>query len=166
MSATLEDKLWQFALDVYGVEGVSAELLEVQNRCGADVCIGLTAAYAASHGSVPDVATLAAWDAAIKDWRRTVVRRLRAVRTAIKAEAATSSKVGGLRRVVLDAEVQAERLQLAKLAAHLRASVLSSIAHREERDRVIAAIANAMMLWTDEPVAMPRLVQASILQRL
>lgn len=124
MSATL----WQLALDVYGVEGVSAELLEVQNRCGADVCIVLTATFAARQGSVPDVATLAAWDAAIK------------------AEAPTSSKVGDLRRVVLDAEVQAERLQLAKLAVHLRASVLSSIAHREERDRVIVAIANAMML--------------------
>lgn len=153
------DLLWQFALDVYGVEGVAAECIDAQNSHCVDVCVLLTAVYAAAQGFVPTQEALVSWDDAVKDWRQTVVRQIRAVRNALKALDADSD-VSVLRKAVLATELQAERLEIQQLAAAYATTALPKQSDLEPRDRVLQTLAHVAVLYECETLVMPRLAQA------
>ncbi|MGE4221653.1 MAG: TIGR02444 family protein [Alphaproteobacteria bacterium] len=113
------DRLWAFSLRVYGDPAVAATCLDLQDRHGIDVNLLLWAAWAGADGVRLDRATIAAAVDATRPWRDSVVRPLRAVRRAMKADLGTVSAAAGagLRASIKAAELAAERLEQRALAA-------------------------------------------------
>ena len=117
-SSTLD--LWDFTLSVYGAEGVSAAVIGLQERCGADVNLLFLCCWCGATGRGPlGPETLAAADATVAAWREGVTQPLRAVRDAIKADQslATMPDAMEMRRKVLAAEVDSERVAQLRLEA-------------------------------------------------
>lgn len=120
--------LWRFVLDVYGRDGVPQACLGLQDRRGQDVCLLLFALWAgAARGRRLDGADLERLRAAAAPWHHEVVRGLRAVRKRLKSgpAPAPSPATEALRARVQAAEIEAERIELAALAAALPAERLS-----------------------------------------
>lgn len=90
----------------------AAACLRCQDEAGADVTVLLYLLWRAADGWLLDGTSIAAADAAVSEWRTEVVQPLRAVRRALKptSEAALRSQVAA-------AELAAERIALARLAA-------------------------------------------------
>jgi uncharacterized protein (TIGR02444 family) len=166
VSVSLNDKLWQFALDAINVEGVAAECLAVQDRYGVDVCILLAAAFAAVEGHPLTVGEVGRWNEAVAGWRETVVRPLRKVRQELKEQAAVDPSVVELRRAILAAELQAERRELEMLAeqiALLPDTPAPATLDREQR--ISDAISAALTIFSQDTITMPRLLDASCRRR-
>ncbi len=111
---------WDFSVKVYGADGVKDACLALQ-RAGLDVNMALWIAWLAHEGRDPAPALGRAM-ALSAAWKDAVVAPLRAARDALKPAPGfvPESEAGALRRRVLDAEVEAERMQqeaLAELAA-------------------------------------------------
>lgn len=116
--------LWRFVLDVYGRDGVAAACLGLQDRRGQDVCLLLFALWAgAARGRRLDGEDLGRLRAAAAPWHAEVVRGLRAVRRRLKSgpAPAPSPATEALRARIQAAEIEAERIELAALAAALGA---------------------------------------------
>lgn len=161
MSVPLNEKLWQFALEVYGVEGVAAECLAIQASHDVDVCLLLATGVAAREGLSPDLAIVRQWDAAVADWRQTCIKPLRKVRQDLKSQASDSPDVADLRRAELAAELQAERRELNMLAEEI--AVLagnSGSSGLDDDDRVRAALAALLSVFGADVAAMPMLLGA------
>jgi uncharacterized protein (TIGR02444 family) len=113
---------WTFALEVYGDEGVSAACLDLQDRRMVDVNVLLMAAYGrAVLGRELGPDEVAGLDAQVRDWRAAVVWPLRAVRRHLKPMVTGSgvAPVQRLRDSVKALELEAEQIELARLAEHL-----------------------------------------------
>ncbi|MFM2042968.1 MAG: hypothetical protein RLY86_1544 [Pseudomonadota bacterium] len=113
--------LWDWSLSVYGQPGVAAACLGAQDRHGADVNLLLWAAWAgAVHGHRLTAGEVQTARAAVAAWHRDVVLPLRAVRRRLKhgPAPAPDSATEPLRARVKAAELEAERLEQAVLAAH------------------------------------------------
>ena len=115
----MAETFWAFSLTTYARPGVSAACIALQDEYGADVDMALYALWCASRGHRLDADELRAMDETVAAWRDAVVRPLRQVRRALKpppppvpAEAAA-----GLRRDLLAAELEAERLQQSVMEA-------------------------------------------------
>lgn len=108
--------LWDFTLAAYGGPGASAACIALQNGRGADVNLLF---YACWHPGPIDAAGIAAAEAAVAPWRNRVVEPLRAVRDAIRAgiDGAPAEAAATLRKTVLGAEIEGERIAQAILAA-------------------------------------------------
>lgn len=109
----------EFALGVYGADGVSAACLSLQGRCAVDVNLVLFAAYlGARRGRT--ITTLDVDRAAgrVQRWNREVVAPLRDLRNRLSdgPPPAPSAATAELRKQVKDAELQAEMLELAEPA--------------------------------------------------
>ncbi|MBP2230680.1 uncharacterized protein (TIGR02444 family) [Azospirillum agricola] len=103
---------WDFSLAVYGRPGVPAACLALQDGRGVDVNLLLFAAWAGMDcAAALSPAALERIDAAVADWRREVVRPLRAVRRRVKAED------DGLYARMKAVELEAERIQQDRLFA-------------------------------------------------
>jgi uncharacterized protein (TIGR02444 family) len=111
----------QFALELYGSEGVAAACLHLQNRHTLDVNLVLFAAFIGARRR--QALTTSCLDAArsrVDAWHREVVRPLRAVRQRLKTGPApapnelTTRLRGKLQQVEIDAEL-IELDQLAEL---------------------------------------------------
>src|SRR5690606_9960690 len=119
--AAEDTPLWQFSLAVYAAEGVAAECLALQERCGLDVNLLLFAAYAAVVEGVslePD--DIAAAEAEVAKWHDEIVRGLRAVRRALKPISLAEQDprrdaAAALRARVKNAELDAEKIEQAML---------------------------------------------------
>jgi uncharacterized protein (TIGR02444 family) len=110
--------LRDFAFAVYGVDGVSAACLRLQDRFGLDVNLVLAAAYlSAVRGRVlvPDALTRLA--EAVSPWHDDVVRPLREVRRRLKAgpPPAPDSRTQTLRDRLKALELEAEMIELSEL---------------------------------------------------
>jgi uncharacterized protein (TIGR02444 family) len=149
------DALWRFARTVYGRPGVATACLELQDRFGANVVLLLYAAWA---GAVHDIALtdtdLAQARSIAVPWHTDVVEPLRHVRRRLKfgPAPAPSPATAELRARLQALEIDAERLELAALAAIL--STDSDTADSDTSDRADATAANLSRL-VPSPAAAP-----------
>ncbi len=104
---------WAFSMALYGQPGVSAACIALQDEHGADVDMVLFALWCATSGHALTSAEVAAVDDAVAGWRESVLQPLRAARRALKPPPAQSdaATAEALRRQLLTAELEAERLQ-------------------------------------------------------
>ncbi|WP_375284644.1 TIGR02444 family protein [Marinicauda pacifica] len=109
------DEFWSFSTGVYAGEGVPAACLAFQSE-GLDVNLGLWICWVAARGGEP----LDGLDAAMAlsaPWKQQVVEPLRAARNGLKPapDGFEGEEAQALRRTILKAELEAERLQQARL---------------------------------------------------
>ena len=113
----LEGPHWDFALRLYGRDGVAPACLVLQDEAGVDVIVLMMALFAASRGAAAGtVADVAALDAQVRGWRDDVVRPLRAVRRRMKEMRPGGPHIEALRNRIKADELQAEKIELAMLA--------------------------------------------------
>lgn len=111
---------WAYSLAVYGRPGVSEAMIRLQDRYGADVNILLLCCWRAETGRpAPDTAGLRTLVESVAPWRKRVVEPLRALRRDMKGgiAGAPTAAAEALRGEVRRAELEAERLEQAMLAA-------------------------------------------------
>lgn len=113
---------WDFALFVYGHDGVAEICLDLQDRHGVDVNVLLIALFALSEKGVQlGLADIADADAHVRAWRDEVVWPLRTIRRRLKQgpAPAPSRESETLRTAVKKAELEAEQIEQAVIAAWL-----------------------------------------------
>lgn len=103
--------LWDFSLAVYGRDGVKEACLSFQDA-GGDVNVGLFVCWTALQGRDPNP-VLAPLLETSSQWRSSVVEHLRSARNALKPgpEYVPEETALALRKAILSAELQAERVQ-------------------------------------------------------
>ena len=109
----------EFALGVYGADGVSAACLTLQDRCSVDVNLVFFAAYlGARRGRTITTSDVDRAAGRVRRWNREVVAPLRDLRNRLSdgPPPAPTEDTEALRKQVKDAELQAEMLELAELA--------------------------------------------------
>lgn len=79
------DELWRYAEINYARPGVAAACLRLQDECGADVNLLLTAAWLASRGLVWDASAVDALIVGCAAWQSEVIAPLRSARRRFKA---------------------------------------------------------------------------------
>ena len=104
------DPLWEFALALYGRDGVEEACLTLQDEAGLDVCELLWHCWLYRHGLTSE-----ADPDTVRHWQRDVTAPLRRLRRALKAEARQDTGVAELRQTLKQAELQAEREALSRL---------------------------------------------------
>jgi uncharacterized protein (TIGR02444 family) len=133
--------LWDYALELYGSEGVEAACLELQERHGLDVNLLLLCCWLAERGIAADEAALRQIVEMTDVWQEEVVRPLRAVRSRLKARLSAPQPesitahwpelAAALRQRALALEIDGERLEqlrLAELVAGLAPSATPGVA--------------------------------------
>ena len=117
----MSEAFWIFSLRFYELPGVAESCIELQDRHGADVNMVLFALWAAASGHQLDAEAIATADRAARQWRETVTQPLRAARRALKTrpDRFDESEVTALRRQVMAAELESERLQQGAMARDL-----------------------------------------------
>lgn len=108
--------LWRFAQAFYRSPGVEDACLHLQAQ-GADVCLLICAAWLGRRGVPCTAARAAQLRAAAEPWRREVVSVLRHLRQAWRTAACHDSELAVLREGVKRLELEAERVQLQRLAS-------------------------------------------------
>ncbi|OAN81252.1 TIGR02444 family protein [Jannaschia sp. EhC01] len=116
--ATTEADLWDFALKVYGADGVAQDCLALQERFGVDVPVILCALWMSTRGIALDADGMARIAGAVGPWHTEVVVALRRVRQRLKVgpPPAPNHRSEAVRNAVKSAELNAERIELAVLA--------------------------------------------------
>lgn len=112
----MQPDLWAFAQHLYQRPGVEAACLHLQSR-GADVCLLLCAAWLQQHNLTCTPARVAQLRNCALGWKQQVVGPLRALRQRWKSAALQDADLGVLREAIKGLELEAERLQLQRLAA-------------------------------------------------
>lgn len=77
-------KLWDWAVKVYGREGVSEACLQLQDYFDQNVCLLLWAAWCAETGRRPDDEEYEAACDIARAWQETAIAPLRAIRRTLK----------------------------------------------------------------------------------
>lgn len=108
------DPLWDFALDLYRLDGVADACLTLQDECDADICELLWWCWLEHHGMTP-VADVTTQLASLYEWQREMTRPLRQRRRALKQRALTNPDIAELRETLKHAELLAEREALTLL---------------------------------------------------
>jgi uncharacterized protein (TIGR02444 family) len=110
-------RLWTWAVATYERPGVKEALLALQDRHGVNVVLLLWRLWLRARDRTVDPATEAAATALCAAWRADAIAPLRATRDALKAPPAAidPADARALRRAVLEAELDAERLALEAL---------------------------------------------------
>jgi len=114
--------LWDFALRVYGSNGVAEACLTLQDRHGLDVPVLLYCCWVGCIGQELDDAGLARALRCSEPWAEQIVRPLRRVRRWLKESdrlnaSSPAAEQESLRSAIKAAELEAERLQLRMLEA-------------------------------------------------
>ena len=114
MSDFLPHPFWNFSLEIYAAEGVSAACLDLQERRGCDVNILLFCCWLGASGRPTLTADrLRVLLAEIEAWQRQIVKPLREVRRLLKDQAPETGDA--VRRRVADAELAAEHAEQLRL---------------------------------------------------
>jgi uncharacterized protein (TIGR02444 family) len=79
-----ESPFWRFSLRFYGRPGVADACLSLQDRAGADVNLLLFLLFLAERRRQLSADEIARLDAAVSQWRESVVKPLRALRRGLK----------------------------------------------------------------------------------
>jgi uncharacterized protein (TIGR02444 family) len=110
---------WAFSLRIYGMAGVPAACLALQEGAGVDVNVLLFLLFAAHCGRLAGPAQAEAAREAIDAWRLSTVVPLRAVRQFLRAPPSVidAAMAAALRQRVKAVELEAERLQQEALYA-------------------------------------------------
>ena len=110
----LKSSLWNFAVSIYQINGVSAACLFLQESCDVDVPLLLCAGFLVVNGKCFDPAILSTLQKQTSPWQRDVVRSLRVVRQKLKSESypVQIDKGEALRLSIKAAELSAEKIQL------------------------------------------------------
>jgi len=108
--------LWSYALDRYARPGVETLCLTLQDEHGWDICELLWIAWLSEQRRGPDPDATDAL-AVARDWQREMTVPLRERRRALKSEVTRQPRLEPLRQTLKQAELQAEREMLARLAA-------------------------------------------------
>lgn len=106
--------LWEFALALYGREGIEAACLSLQDEAGVDVCELLWRCWLLTHGALPGPDAEAGL-AEVRRWQREVTAPLRRLRRGLKAAAESRAGIARLRETLKRAELEAEQETLARL---------------------------------------------------
>lgn len=133
-------RLWDFAIDHYARLGVADACLCLQDEHGQSVALLIWRLW--SLDRTVDEAALAEAVAAAREWERTVLRPLRAVRRALKrsGSAIDPDVSEELRREIASLELKAER----RLLEALEAPTSRLLAARAEP---VAALRSAAEAW-------------------
>ena len=112
-----ESEFWRFSVAFYGLPDVSAACLVLQDEAGVDVNILLYLLFLAWSKREVKPEQIAKLDGAVSTWREEAVKRLRALRRALKSgigdiPPATSEN---FRSMVKRVELESERLEQHKL---------------------------------------------------
>lgn len=110
----------QFALELYGSDGVAAACLHLQARHGLDINVMLFAAYVgAGCRQALTNSDIAAARRRVDAWHNEVVRVLRSVRQRLKTGLfpAPNDETEQLRRKIQQIEIEAELIELDQLGA-------------------------------------------------
>ncbi|MCY1373953.1 hypothetical protein D9M69_612560 [compost metagenome] len=108
--------LWRFAEEFYRRPGVEAACLHLQAR-GADVCLLICAAWLGRRGVSFNAERAECLRSGTQTWQREVVSVLRHVRQAWRTAAHDDNALAALREQVKQLELEAERVQLQRLAS-------------------------------------------------
>jgi uncharacterized protein (TIGR02444 family) len=143
MSDFLPHPFWNFSLEVYAAEGVSAGCLTLQERRRANVNVLLLCVWLGASGrSTLTVDRLRALLTEIRPWQDGIVRPVRDMRRHIREgdwPTAPAEAVQAARRRVAEAELAAEHVEQLMLAAHWP---LPGDRDRPPHQRLRAAIGN------------------------
>ena len=103
--------LWTFSLGFYALDGVSARLIEWQDRDDLDVNIVLCLCWHAGRGLNLDADAINKMVTAVEPWRSQVIAPVRAVRRALKAQTLLRAMpdADALRKQLLQFELSLER---------------------------------------------------------
>ena len=110
------DDLWRFALSSWRIPGVEESCLQLQDKHGFQVALLLAGAWLACRGTVPDAAMVKAMQDRLAPWKV----RLQSLR-GLRREASTQAAWQEWKRLLADAELEAERLALSDLEQLLQA---------------------------------------------
>lgn len=111
------ENVWHSMVAAYSRPGVDRICLSLQSCHDVDVTIALFFLLADRAGLAPSENDAVAMDTGIAEWREHVVRGLRAIRTWQKLRVGSPVEEK-LRNDIKRLELEAERLQLARLCAH------------------------------------------------
>lgn len=128
-------------------------LLAWQDEADADICLVLALLYAEHTGRPVDADIVSTLDASVASWRQSVVRPLRQARRHMKDAVQAESQADALHSVVKDAELAAEKLQLAELERHVAALSMTG----QSREPALAIYARYLGV---EPPNWPQLAHA------
>ncbi|MGJ8525787.1 hypothetical protein LMG33818_001534 [Halomonadaceae bacterium LMG 33818] len=105
--------LWQFALRLYSLPGVSATALTLQDEAGIDVPELLWLCWLERHQESP-ISLEPLQD--VHEWQRQITARLRELRRCLKPVSEAEPRLLPLRQKIKDAELEAEKETLHQLA--------------------------------------------------
>lgn len=109
---------WRFILDLYAQPGISQCCLQMQEHSSVDVMVLLLASYQyVRRGITMSDADIAAADAAVRDWRMSMVQPIRALRRLAKTHGPSTAGATELAQSLLAAELRAERIAWNKFAS-------------------------------------------------
>lgn len=111
------EQLWDFAVALYGADGVSHACLTAQDEYGVDVSFLLAAAFAARRGLALSDAELARWEHDCVRWREAVLVPLRRQRRQWRGATAAAQDYAAIKSL----ELAAERELLGRLEKRLAA---------------------------------------------
>ncbi|WPC05373.1 TIGR02444 family protein [Pseudomonas benzenivorans] len=111
--------LWRFAEDYYQRPGVETACLQLQDQ-GADVCLLICAVWLGRRGVACTARRIEQLQAIARPWQRQVVERLRQIRQDWRDAARGDNALAGLREQIKRLELDAERVQMQRLAATSR----------------------------------------------
>ncbi|WP_439886706.1 TIGR02444 family protein [Pseudomonas sp. MBLB4123] len=111
--------LWRFAEDYYQRPGVETACLQLQDQ-GADVCLLICAVWLGRRGVACTAWRIEQLQAIARPWQRQVVERLRQIRQDWRDAARGDDALAGLREQIKRLELDAERVQMQRLAVTSR----------------------------------------------
>jgi len=123
-SETPDEELWNFAVWIYGREGVREACLSLQKSRDIDVPLFLSCIWASRVNSAAFTAEVLAdvLEISIK-WQRNVVKPLRSVRDHLKNITDSSPATMAMRQSVLAEELKAEQFEITELQGALSGGV-------------------------------------------
>jgi uncharacterized protein (TIGR02444 family) len=155
---------WTFSLSIYGLPGVPAACLALQDGSGVpvDVNVLLFALYGAKAGRGLDEAAVSAVVSLVEAWRRDVVVPLRQARRTLKepSGAFDTPVTAALRQRVKAVELEAERLQQETLFAALPLADLGQPATPREAAPANVSTYERVLGARFEPTAVQTLLDA------
>ena len=110
-------RLWEFSLDFYARPGVSAALIELQDRAGLDVNLILFALWHGLSGRGRlDGASLAVAGQAVRAIQAEIIEPLRGLRRRLRTD--PDADIQRLREAIKALELDAEQIAQARLAGY------------------------------------------------
>lgn len=130
--------LRDYAVALYGREGVSSACLMLQARTQVDVNVLLFAAWATDAGRILPADSIRAARVRVREWHEEIVRAMRTVRQRLKSgpPPAPSDATASLRERLKALEIEAELIELDQLASCIGALEPNEAVRAPLRERV------------------------------